>query len=81
MECFWPKCSDHKRCEAFGSCMAKDQKANLDKLFPQQMVPDTSPLTHQEIFSAVYHHAKEIVRLVECVPVECKPTPHSGEVL
>lgn len=25
MKCFWPKCSDHKRCEAFGSCVAKAQ--------------------------------------------------------
>lgn len=25
MNCFWPRCSDHKRCEAFGSCVAKAQ--------------------------------------------------------
>lgn len=26
MKCFWLKCSDHKRCEAFGSCVADHQK-------------------------------------------------------
>lgn len=25
MDCFWPRCSNHKRCEAFGSCVAKAQ--------------------------------------------------------
>lgn len=25
MECFWTKCSDRKRCEAHGSCVAKAQ--------------------------------------------------------
>lgn len=25
MECFWPRCSDHKRCKAHGSCVAKAQ--------------------------------------------------------
>lgn len=25
MDCFWPRCSNHKRCEAHGSCVAKAQ--------------------------------------------------------
>jgi hypothetical protein len=35
------------------------------------MEPSTEPLTHQEIFSAVLHHANEIRRLTECVPAAC----------
>lgn len=25
-ECFWPRCSDHKRCNAYGSCVALAQR-------------------------------------------------------
>lgn len=35
------------------------------------MPPDDSPLSHQEIFSAVLHHASEIVNLTKCVPAQC----------
>jgi hypothetical protein len=38
------------------------------------MPADDSPLSHQEIFSAVLHHASEIVRLTQCVPAECLGT-------
>lgn len=40
-------------------------------LLAQQMEPDTSPLTHQEIFSAVHYHAAEIVKLTAAVPAQC----------
>src|SRR5688500_9101190 len=40
-----------------------------------EMEPDTSPLTHQEMFSAIHHHASSIARLTAAVPVECKPAP------
>jgi hypothetical protein len=35
------------------------------------MRPSESPVTHQEIFSAVHHHASEIARLTAAVPVAC----------
>lgn len=25
-ECFWPLCSDHKRCDTYGSCVALAQR-------------------------------------------------------
>lgn len=34
---------------------------------------DASPITHMEIISAVAHHAREIAKLTEAVPVECSP--------
>jgi hypothetical protein len=40
-------------------------------LLAQQMEPDISPLTHQEIFHAVNSWAAEIVRLTAAVPVQC----------
>lgn len=71
-ECFWPTgCSDRKRCSAFGSCVAKAQAGGA--AFAQQMEPDTRPLSHMEILSAVGHHAREIARLTETVPVKCTP--------
>lgn len=42
------------------------------------MEPNTEPLTHQEIFTAVHHHASEIVRLTAAVPVQCKPETTEG---
>jgi hypothetical protein len=39
------------------------------------MEASTEPLTHQEIFSAVHHHASEIVRLTACVPAACTAQP------
>lgn len=49
------------------------EAAGIDpsRLFASQAQPDTRSLTHQEIFSAVYHHAKEITRLTEVVPAQC----------
>jgi hypothetical protein len=41
----------------------------------QAMEASTEPLTHQEIFSAVLHHANEIVRLTACVPAACTSQP------
>lgn len=39
------------------------------------MEASTEPLTHQEIFSAVHHHASEIVRLTAAVPAQCSSQP------
>lgn len=39
--------------------------------FAHPDVPQTP--THQQLFSGIHHFAKEILRLVEVVPVECKP--------
>jgi hypothetical protein len=51
------------------------QRTPEDQVFETwpEMEPDTSPLTHQEIFSAVHHHASSIARLTSAVPAECKP--------
>lgn len=37
--------------------------------FPEAMPADISPVTHQEIISAVHHHASEIARLTVAWPV------------
>jgi hypothetical protein len=39
------------------------------------MEASTEPLTHQEIFSAVHHHASEIMRLTAAVPAQCSSQP------
>lgn len=51
-----------------------------EQVLPEKVVPiwmdsDPSPPTHQEVFSAVHHHARAIARLTAAVPVECKPVP------
>lgn len=43
------------------------------------MEASTEPLTHQEIFSAVHHHASEIVRLTAAVPAQCSSQPPGAE--
>lgn len=71
-DCFWASgCSDSQRCNANGSCVAALQAGGAT--FPQQMAPDTRPLSHMEILSAVAHHASEIARLTAAVPVQCTP--------
>jgi hypothetical protein len=68
--CFWSKCSDRKRCDAAGTCVALSQAGGVT--FPT-MEPDTRPLSHMEILSAVAHHAREIARLTQAIPVKCTP--------
>lgn len=79
-DCFWASgCSDSARCNAKGSCVAASQAGGAT--FPQQMQPDTTPLSHMEILSAVAHHAREIARLTEAVPVRCSPVETVGDDL
>jgi hypothetical protein len=71
-DCFWQSgCSDSARCNAHGSCVAATQAGGAP--FAQQMEPDTRPLSHMEILSAVAHHAREIARLTAALPVKCTP--------
>lgn len=67
-ECFWTKCSDSRRCAAFGSCVAKTQAGGAT--FPQAMPASESPVTQQEIVSAIHHHARELARLTATWPAQ-----------
>lgn len=59
-----------------GSIMTLAECAEAESGIPfQAMEANTDPLTHQEIFSAVLHHASEIKRLTECVPATCSGQP------
>ena len=52
----------------------KDFENTPPVAFPS-MEGDKSPLGHLEILSAVAHHARELVKLTETVPVECSGQP------
>lgn len=45
-QCFWPKCSDHKRCAEFGSCVAIYQNKHKYELFPNHPAKQDAPDAH-----------------------------------
>lgn len=47
-ECFWPRCSDHRRCAAFGSCVAIAQREARDEIMGRRR-PQFRMLTREEM--------------------------------
>lgn len=66
MDCFWPQCSDRKRCELHGSCVAKLQRGGTS--WPQSNANERSP-DYQRGWDDCYARVQKVLGESFTVPV------------
>ena len=66
MDCFWETgCSDKRRCNSFGSCVAKWQSQNKDKIFHKDIDAIHKQQTVSCLESEIDDHQRRILELEE----------------